>query len=122
MNTYWRKRAKSFKYAWNGIRMLFGNEANAGIHLFVATLVVIFGFIFNLSPVEWCLIALCIVGVFMAEGMNTALEKICDKVSPEYNKLIGASKDIAAGAVLLYVIGAVIVGLIIFIPKVISIL
>lgn len=101
--------------------MLFGSEANAKVHLAAAVLVVITGFLLRLSPAEWSAIIICIGGVFMAEGFNTALEKVCDKVSPEKNPLIGAAKDVAAGAVLLFVIGAVAVGLIIFVPKIISI-
>ena len=117
MGGFWKKRAKSFVYAWKGIRTLFGSEANAKVHLAAAVLVVIAGFLLRLSPAEWSAIIICIGGVFMAEGFNTALEKVCDKVSPEINPLIGAAKDVAAGAVLLFVIGAVAVGLIIFIPK-----
>ena len=54
----------------------------------------------------------------MAEAFNTAIEKLCDKVSPERDPLIKTTKDVAAGAVLLFVLGAVAVGLIIFIPKI----
>lgn len=54
----------------------------------------------------------------MAEGFNTALEKLCDKVSPEYSPLIGTAKDVAAASVLLFVLASVTVGLIIFLPKI----
>lgn len=113
-------RARSFRYAWRGIVSLFGREPNAQVHLCVAILVIAAGFLFGLSASEWCLIALCIGGVFMAEGFNTAIECLADKVSKEYDPLIGRAKDVAAGAVLLFVIAAVAVGLLVFIPHIIS--
>lgn len=118
MGNYWQKRKNAFGYAWAGIKTLFGREAHAKIHLLAAVLVIIAGFIFSLSKWEWCAVILCIGIVFMAEGFNTAIECVCDKVSPERNPLIKDAKDVAAGAVLLAVIGVVIVGLIIFIPKI----
>lgn len=112
----------SFKYAFNGITALFAHEANAKIHLSVAVCVIIAGFVFNIATWEWCAVILCIGGVFMAEGFNTAIEKLCDKVSPKHDPLIKIAKDVAAGAVLLYVFGAVFCGLIIFLPKVFKLL
>lgn len=122
MKKYLINRGKSFKYAAEGIIQLFGKEANAKIHLTAAILVIIVGFMLRISSYEWCLIAFAIGGVFMAEGVNTAIEKVCDKVSPEINPLIKTAKDVAAGAVLLFVLSAVAVGLIIFLPKIIDIL
>ena len=116
---YFLKRGRSFVYAWQGIVSLFGNEPNARIHLCVALLVVSAGFFFNISASEWCLVTLCIGGVFMAEAFNTAIEKLCDKVSPQTDSLIKIAKDVAAGAVLLFVFAAVTVGLIVFLPKII---
>ena len=116
---YFLKRGRSFVYAWQGIVSLFGNEPNARIHLCVALLVEAAGFFFNISASEWCLVTLCIGGVFMAEAFNTAIEKLCDKVSPQTDSLIKIAKDVAAGAVLLFVFAAVTVGLIVFLPKII---
>ena len=116
---YFLKRGRSFVYAWQGIVSLFGNEPNARIHLCVALLVVAAGFFFNISASEWCFVTLCICGVFMAEAFNTAIEKLCDKVSPQTDSLIKIAKDVAAGAVLLFVFAAVTVGLIVFLPKII---
>lgn len=116
---YFLKRGRSFVYAWQGIVSLFGNEPNARIHLCVALLVVAAGFFFNISASEWCLVTLCIGGVFMAEAFNTAIEKLCDKVSPQTDSLIKIAKDVAVGAVLLFVFAAVTVGLIVFLPKII---
>lgn len=115
-----RRLILSFKYAGEGIASLFFHERNARIHLLAAVCVIIAGWLFELAAWEWCAVILCIGGVFMAEGFNTAIEKLCDKVSPEKNPLIKIAKDVAAGAVLLFVFSAVAVGLIIFLPRVFS--
>ncbi|MDE5869730.1 MAG: diacylglycerol kinase family protein [Muribaculaceae bacterium] len=120
MGKYIRKRIDAFGYAFCGIKQLFTKEAHAKIHLVAAILVIIAGFLFNISRIEWCLIALCVGGVFMAEGFNTAIERVCDKVSPEKNSLIKDAKDIAAAAVFLFVMAAVVVGLIVFLPKIVD--
>lgn len=114
----WRARGCSFRYAFRGIRVLACSEHNARIHLCAAVIVIIAGFMLRISPAEWCLIALCIGGVLMAEGFNTAVEALADKLCPEKDPLIAKAKDVAAGSVLLFVIAAVIVGLLIFIPKI----
>ena len=115
---YWAKRKAAFSYAWRGIKCLAGGEAHMRIHIAVALMVIAAGFFFRISSTEWCAVSLCIGGVFMAEGFNTALERVCDRVSHDYHPLIRDAKDIAAGAVLLFVMAAVAVGLIIFIPKI----
>ena len=112
-----KQRANAFKYAWQGIAYLFRNETHARIHLVAALLVLITGCMLHISPLEWCCIIICIGGVFMAEAFNTAVEKVADKVTRRHDPLIGIAKDVAAGAVLLFVIASVAVGLIIFLPK-----
>lgn len=119
---FWRGRGRSFRFAWAGIKTLFRHEANARFHLGAACAVIVAGFLFSISTIEWCVVILCIAAMFMAEGLNTALEKLCDKVSPEYDPLIGKAKDLAAGAVLMMAAGCVAVGLIIFIPKIVSLI
>lgn len=111
-----RSRGRSFRYAWQGVRYLL-RQPNACIHLCVALIVIVCGALLHLSAVEWCLVSLCIGGVLMAEGFNTAVEAIADKVSPGFDPLIGHAKDVAAGAVLIFVVAAVAVGIIIFLPK-----
>lgn len=113
------KRLLSFKYAWQGITFLFKHETNAKIHFIAAIAVVIAGFLFSITKLEWCVVLMCVGGVFMAEAFNTAIEKLCDKVSPKQDPLIKIAKDVAAGAVLLFVISSIIVGLIIFLPHII---
>lgn len=114
-----RKRLNSFRYAFNGIRLLIQKEHNAWIHCAITICVIPAGFIFNLSTTEWISIIIIIGAVFSAEAINSAIEAISDLVSPEYNESIKQTKDLAAGAVLIMAIIAVIIGLIIFIPKII---
>ena len=118
--SYMKKRKLAFKYAGNGVKRLVGGEAHAKIHLIAAVLVVVFGFLLQLSLLEWCIVILCIGGVFMAEAFNTAIEKLADRISRENDPLIGTAKDVAAGGVLLMSIAAAIVGVIIFLPKLIQ--
>lgn len=116
--SYLRKRKAAFSYAFKGIYRLFRYEAHARIHLVAAFCVVIAGFLFRLNSTEWCIVCLCIGSVFVAEGFNTAIEKLADAVTRERSPLIGAAKDIAAGAVLLAALTTVVVAAIIFIPKI----
>lgn len=112
-----RKRLRSFKYAFNGIRLLISHEANAWIHCFAAVCVVLVGWFFELNTSEWMAVAIVIGMVLAAEAVNSSIEALCDLVSPEYNEAIKKSKDLAAGAVLILAIAAAVVGLIIFLPK-----
>lgn len=116
-----RKRIRSFGYAFKGIKALLC-QPNACIHAVFTILVIVFGCWLKLANWEWCAVILCIGGVLMAEAFNTAIEALCDKVSPDIDPLIGKTKDIAAGAVLIFVIASVCIGVIIFLPKLISLL
>lgn len=116
----WKARGRSFIYAGRGIKRLVSDEHNARIHSAVAIMVIAAGFIFNISASEWCVIALCIGGVLMAEGFNSAIEALADKVCDSEDRLIAKAKDIAAGAVLLFVLASVVCGLIIFLPKLLT--
>jgi len=87
----------------------------------LATLLVLYaGWFFCINTTEWCLIILCIGGVFMAELFNTAFEQLVNLVSPQHNLIAGRVKDVAAGAVLIFSMIALIVGLIVFMPKVMA--
>lgn len=112
-----RKRLASFRYAFNGIRLLILKEHNAWIHCFAAICVVIAGLFLGLSKMEWATVVIVIGAVLSAEAVNSAIESLADLVSPEYNEAIKKTKDLAAGAVLIMAIAAAIVGFIIFIPK-----
>lgn len=113
-----RKRIKSFQFAFNGIKLLITKEHNAWIHCFAAVCVLIAGALLGLSRMEWVAVVVVIGAVLAAEAVNSSIEALADLVSPEYNEAIKRTKDLAAGAVLIMAIAAAIVGLIIFIPKI----
>lgn len=115
-----RKCAKAFFHAFAGIRLMLVREHNARIHCIVTFVVIVCGFIVGLSDMEWAAVSLCIGGVFVSEALNTAIEVIADRVSPEFDDAIGKCKDLAAGAVLLAAIIAMVVGLMVFGPKFVS--
>lgn len=109
-----KKRIQSFKYALEGLEVLFRTEVNARIHLVIAILVVGMGFYFHLATWEWLIIILTIGFVIVAEVFNTAIEKLTDLASPDIHPLAKKVKDMAAGAVLLSTVVAMILGVIIF--------
>ncbi|WP_234735866.1 diacylglycerol kinase family protein [Tellurirhabdus bombi] len=108
-----RKNLRSFRFAFAGIHALFRYENNAKIHLLAAFAVVFISFWLDLTRAEWAIILTQIGLVWMAEAFNTAVEKLADVASPDYHPQIKAVKDISAGAVLLVVLVAVVVGLLI---------
>ena len=108
---------KSFGYAFKGLWILFSTQRNAIIHLCLMGLAVILGVLLKISFTEWAIIVLSSGMVIAAESFNTALEKLSDTIHPERNEGIGNAKDIAAGSVLITAIAALVVGIIIFTPK-----
>lgn len=111
---------KSFYHAFRGLLLLIRSQKNARIHLFFFLLAMCGGFLFEINALEWALIFLCSGLVIAVEAVNTALEKLADSVHPDHHSGIGESKDIAAAAVLITAIAALSVGLIIFVPKLVS--
>tara|TARA_R110000868_G_scaffold34134_1_gene123426 strand:+ start:243 stop:620 length:378 start_codon:yes stop_codon:yes gene_type:complete len=112
-----KERMQSFVPAFNGVKLLFKNEHNAWVHLFFMIVSIALGTILQLNNVEWIFVALAISLVFLSELFNTAIEKLSDKVEPNFDSAIGAVKDYASAAVLIACCCAVLVGGIIFIPK-----
>ena len=112
-----RKFIRGFGYALNGIWHATATQLNFRVHLVAAVIVVGAGYALQISKDEWLWVTLCIAMVLVAELFNTAIEFLVDLVSPEYNKKAGLVKDMSAGAVLITAIGALVIGLIIFVPK-----
>ncbi len=92
------------------------SQHNAWLHAVATMIVCATGLAFQISRIEWCLIALSMVAVWTAEAFNTALECLTNLASPDHHPLAGKAKDVAAGAVLIAAIGAALVGGIVFIP------
>lgn len=112
-----KKRIQSFRYAFKGIGELVQSQANARIHLLAMAAVIAAGCYFKVSATEWCLLVFAIASVLAAEAFNTALEHLTDLASPEIHPLAGKAKDVAAAAVLIMAMGAAVVGLVVFLPK-----
>ena len=115
-------RIRSIKFALRGIRTMVASQQNAWIHTAATVVVVAAGLAVGLSRSEWSWIVLAIVSVWTAEALNTAFEFLTDVASPSFHPIAGKAKDVAAGAVLLTAIGAVIVGALVFWPKMVGLL
>lgn len=116
MNFSIAKRMQSFIHAFRGIGTLVKTQHNVWIHLFVTIGVVAISFLFELSGLEWSLIIMAIITVWLAEALNTAVEFISDTITEEHHPLIGKAKDVAAGGVLIVSIGATLIGTIVYWP------
>lgn len=103
----------SFKYAFQGLLTYFRSGGNVTIHLIATVIVIVLAWLLEVTPLEWCILVICISIVLAAEAFNTAIEKLVDMVQPEYDKKAGEIKDIAAAAVLIVAIMAAVVGVVI---------
>ncbi len=117
-----RQRLHSFRYAFRGISFMVKTQHNFLIHFAIAVLVIVAGFLFCISLTEWALVVFAIGLVLSAETFNSAIEQLTDLTSPGINPKAGKIKDLAAGAVLLIVMAAVLIGLLIFVPKIMAVL
>lgn len=115
-----KKLINSFKFAFKGIGSSIRSERNMKIHFTMMILVVLAGIILNISMWEWITCFILFGLVISLEMVNTAIEIVVDLVSPTFNDRAGRAKDIAAGAVLVNAIVAFIIGLLIFLPKVLD--
>ncbi|MCT6923327.1 MULTISPECIES: diacylglycerol kinase family protein [Bacillales] len=111
-----RKFMRSFVYAFQGM-IAATKEQNMRFHLISACIVSIAGFFTGLTTMEWIAIVVAIMLVIGAEMINSAIERVVDLATAELHPLAKAAKDIAAGAVLVFAIGSVIIGVLIFFPK-----
>ncbi len=113
---FWHSRGKSIACAVRGIALLLKTQPNARIHLLATVLVTAAGFFFHLKAREWTAITFAIGLVWVAEGVNTAIEILADRVTRDRDEQIGMAKDIAAGAVMLASITSVFTGIFILGP------
>lgn len=116
-NSFIGGRLKSVSFAYKGALKLIQTEHSIMVQFSIAILVSILGFVMNITSTEWMFQIFAIGLVMSIEGLNTAVEKIADFIHPNYHERIGFIKDIAAGAVFFAAITAVIIGLIIYVPK-----
>jgi len=115
-----KDRFGSFKFAFNGLCSLFKNEHNSRIHLLATVISIALGVIFKINFIEWSLLIIVIGIVFLSELLNSSLESLADFIEPEWNKQIGKAKDYASAAVFISAVVSIIVGGIIFVPKILD--
>jgi len=112
-----KDRLKAFNYAFRGFWSLISTEKSIKIQILIAVLMTAIGFFMKISAAEWMFQFVAIGLVLVAESLNTAIERMADFIHPDFHKKIGLIKDIAAGAVFFAAIIAIIIGLIIYVPK-----
>ncbi len=109
---------KSFSYAFQGIKTAYKNEPNLRIHTVAAVLAITLGSVLGLSKTEWLLLTFTIFYVITLELLNTVLENMVNLVSPEVQPYAKVAKDVSAACVLLAAIMSIIVGVVLFAPKI----
>lgn len=117
-----KKLRNSFKYAFEGVHRELKEEQNLKIHLFIMFVVILAGFLLNISALEWIICIILFGFVISLELINTAIELTVDLAMPKIHQKAKAAKDIAAAAVLVSAVCSTIIGLIIFLPKILIIL
>lgn len=122
----WKERLRlrwdSFGFAIRGIVVLVRSQPNARIHLAIIVSVIAAGVLLQITATEWAILVLCSGWVLSLEAVNTAIEFLADRVSPEFHWLIQNAKDVSAAAVLIAAMTAVLVGNLIFLPRFFSLL
>ncbi len=115
-----KKLINSFKYALEGINSAFISERNMKIHILIMCLVIIAGIFLKINRTEWIICIILFAMVISSEMFNTAIETVVDIAMPDRNDKAKIAKDVSAGAVLVTAIASAIIGLIIFIPKILE--
>ena len=115
-----KQKTIGLKYAINGLVFAFKNEINMRVHVLFTVSVIIFGFVFHVSLTEWVLLFLTFGLVLSSEVFNTAVEMLLDYLAPEWHPKVGIIKDLTAGGVLVASGIALVIGSIIFIPKLLA--
>lgn len=114
------KFVMGFVYAYEGLRYCFRTQVNFRVHIAITIVAVLLGIFLSISWLEWALLTVIIVLVLAAEMVNTMIESLVDLVTQEYHPLAKVAKDVSAGVVLLTAIGATVVGVFIFLPRIVS--
>ena len=108
----------SFRNALIGIKTAYKSQKNLRVHIFIGFFVFLFGVFLKVSIVEWLILLLTILVVVITEMFNTALEFTVDLFSTEYSKQAKKAKDVSAAGVLITAFSAILIGIIIFLPKI----
>jgi len=111
---------QSFHHAWAGVVFTVKNNQNIRIHFIIAVLVVIVGFVLNVSAFEIGILGVMILFVFSAEMINTAIEEMTNLITREHRAEAKIAKDVSAGMVLVVSVGAAMVGILVFLPHILE--
>jgi undecaprenol kinase len=111
---------ESFSFAINGIRTAIMAERNMRIHLFSSVIVIGCSIFFSISTTEWLIVLILIGGMFALELVNSGIERVVDLVTEEYHPFAKQAKDLAAGAVFIYAVVSVVIGIVIFLPYILK--
>lgn len=117
-----KERLRSFRHAFRGVGVIFRTQHNAWVHAVAAVIALVLGWWLRISEGEWATLVLAIAVVLAAEAFNTAVEIDIDLTSPDFHPFARDTKDVASGAVLLTAVGALMVGCIIFVPKLVALI
>ena len=117
-----KRFVKSFGYALDGLVYAFKYEQNMLVHILATLIAVVLGIILELSPYEWLLVFLIIGLVIATELINTSIEAVVDLISPKTHPLAKIAKDTAASAVMVFAIVAILIGVFIYLPKIINLI
>jgi diacylglycerol kinase len=112
----------SFHNAISGIKIALRTQRNLRIHIFIGTFIITLSLLLKIHATEWILLLLTILIVLVTELFNTALEFSIDLISPEFNLLAKKAKDVSAAAVLIAAIFSLVIGFIVFGPKILSLI
>jgi diacylglycerol kinase len=117
-----RRIARSFGYAWEGLATIVRTQPNFWIHVLAACLALSLGLVLRLSTGELAIVVLTITLVLVVESVNTGIETLCDLISPAHHPLVKRAKDVSAAAVLISAVGAVVIALLLFGPRLVTLL
>lgn len=113
-----KKRIEAFKHAFRGIGTGFRTELHMRVHAVISVVTALAGWYLEINKTDWMIVLLCMALVLSAELFNAAIERLADRITKENDALIGAAKDLAAGAVLISAIVSLTLGIIIFLPRI----
>jgi diacylglycerol kinase (ATP) len=114
--------AASFRFASAGLRYLFTTQRNARVQTGAGAVAVVLGALLRISRVEWAILTLTIALVLILEALNSAIEATVDLVTSDYHPLAKVAKDLAAGAVWLMALTSLVIGAILFLPRLLALL
>jgi diacylglycerol kinase len=116
------KKLHNIRFAWNGVKIAWREEFSFQVQVVAMVAALVLGYFFRVTPIEWITLILTIGFVLSAEAFNTALEELCDKFKSDHDPHIAKIKDLSAAAVLIASAAALVVGAVIFAPRVFSLL